>query len=1135
MLIPPFQLPPSSHSSPAGLHRLTGPAPRRPGGRRSRTTQGFTLVVTLIILAAVTILVLAVYGIVSSEKQTSSSYDAVDQADLAVQSGLDHVGVMLKGALADELGVVFSAPLTPATDDKQRPREMLMAANFDAAAGQWKYQPLASGVARPPGGDKLKLPAAGFEARAATDPAVGPAVDANAIEAKRLPTPAPWAARVPRYWMQMRLPAENTGSGGVGDQAEEEAQPEEEKLVARYCFYVEDLQGKLNLANAGIHDTDKNVPLHQDDMVETVIPGPVPFVPGLTVDPAGRWRRQPSSVWTLLRPDLEPVTTSSIPGDINAMHRRLTAVNTKRLAFTPDMWKEQLLASDPLTEWQGIDLLRLNGPEARLPNGSLADAQLRALEENTTGYLAPYDELALVPHGPGLAFGGEQKLNLNQFLAETGGGSGPTDHAKMVASVNTIAAHINRHLPNFKQRAGGYPLPRSAGTDLVAHQMAYLKNLAAGMLDYADKDAVPSVNVAAGGGGGAEDEKAIEYRGTDSHPLVNEYWQRYRFDEYLGRYVKCSITDYVELWNPTNQVVTGKVTCCFEAKGRYTVSSRSYQVMSSLDLVDETDPACRKPQPIDGLQGHWFLPQTVTLQPNEIKVLAFAPVIFKLDGGDLGNVTAVSYFGNAVNADGKDDQESRYRLAFCPEGASNYTVVDLPFTPLERYEKVVKVNSPRQLFNVNLPGLAYRIRGHGFAWNVGDTRAAYYIDYNQEEVSYTHGASPGGRTYRWNVDQEKMPAESRTYLWPDGGHNTEKCTGYIGDRNLDPDDKDLMPPVNPTNSLAERQKFVQRISNAGRFYSMTELGHIFDPIMWNPNMTTWYDEPVTFAQHADLDASKLKLAPSQAELDAHKRFCGGNSLRVGRVEHSLFRPDYRPSPGPGRPLHRGLAASTLLDLFHCGDANSLEAARITGPHVRIDGHVNVNTASRETLRALIAGRLAADPRLRRKNDDAEPAAGQPVLLLPPSKSRTEAQADVMAAAIIQNRPYVTPAEVAEKAVLSPADAAAMQKHDALLPLAPNMPVFGYTQRDASNDRKVSPEWSDAAAEELFSRLWNNSTVRSRHFQVVVCGQAVKIGRDGKAHVAATRSRVFHVFVRPVRRADGTLESQSVEITYSRPL
>lgn len=1103
----------------------------RPENTARPTRQGFTLVVTLVILAAVTILVVGLYGIVSRETQTSASYDAVDQADLAMQSGLDRVGILLKGALADELGVVFSVPLSPAVDDKNRPREMLMAANYDAVAKQWKYQPLASGIPVPANSQKLAMPASGFEKIPVKDPMVGPSVEENAVEARKLPTAAPWAARTPRYWMQVRLPGEEAAAGGQeGEQGSQT--PKEGDVVARYSFYVEDLQGKLNLANAGEHDSAKNIPFRQPEIEKAEVAtapvfGVAPIVPGMKIEPNGRWRRNPSSVWTLLRPDLEPLNSAAIPQSMNAMHQRLTSINAKRLSFSPEMWRELLVSPDPLTNWTGIDAARLSGPNARLANGSLADGQLRALEENTTGYLTPYDELALVPYGPEFKNGGGRKMNINRILYETGGDTGMSDQTKLVERIDEMAEHINSHLPQFSKRAGGYPLPRSEGiTNRAKHKMAYLKCLAAGMLDYADMDPMPSINQTFGGAGSESTESNIEYRGTDSFPIVNEYWQRYRMEEFASRSVKYSLTDFVELWNPTNQVIKGQITCCFEYKGRMVAGFRSYQVMSSLHLAESSG----KPASQNGLAGYWFAPREILLQPNELQVIKFDPVKFTLDGGELGNVVGVDYFGQPAN--GNDDRESRYRLAFKMDGATQFSVVDMPLAPVERYYKNANLTN-RQLFNVSQPGMAYRLRQQGFAWNVGDSRASYFIDYNQEEISYTGGSSPWGRNYR-RLAIDLLPGESRPNFWPDGGHNTVPCPTSIGDTARNPDDISLRPTVNPTNSAAERQKFVQRISNAGRFYSPTEMGNVFDPIMWDPNGGGWFDEKVLYSDHADLKPAVVKI-DSETELDAHKRFCGGNSLRIGRVEHSIFRPDYRSKPDAGRPTDRGMAASALLDLFHCGDANSQDPERIRGPLVRIDGHVNVNTASRDTLRALVAGRLVMDPRLRHDSNDSEPDGSKPTLLLAPSKKRVEAQADVIASAIIENRPYITPAEVAEKAVLSPADAALMEKNSELPLLEASVPVFGYTKRDPSDDLRVRPEWSDAAAEELFSRLWNNSTVRSRHFQVVVCGQAVKIGRDGETHVVSTRSRLYHLFVKPVRAADGTLQGQVVEITYSRPL
>lgn len=82
------------------------------------------------------------------------------------------------------------------------------------------------------------------------------------------------------------------------------------------------------------------------------------------------------------------------------------------------------------------------------------------------------------------------------------------------------------------------------------------------------------------------------------------------------------------------------------------------------------------------------------------------------------------------------------------------------------------------------------------------------------------------------------------------------------------------------------------------------------------------------------------------------------------------------------------------------------------------------------------------------------------------------------------------------------------------------------------------EWSDPALEEVFARIYNNSTVRSRNFRVFVTGQALKPRRSDptQMEVLGTRSRVFHVFVKPIRDPEtGVLVDQKIEITHVRDL
>jgi hypothetical protein len=80
---------------------------------------------------------------------------------------------------------------------------------------------------------------------------------------------------------------------------------------------------------------------------------------------------------------------------------------------------------------------------------------------------------------------------------------------------------------------------------------------------------------------------------------------------------------------------------------------------------------------------------------------------------------------------------------------------------------------------------------------------------------------------------------------------------------------------------------------------------------------------------------------------------------------------------------------------------------------------------------------------------------------------------------------------------------------------------------------IVPEWNDSAAEEVFARIFNSSTVRSRNFRVIVTGQAIRARRSGETDVLASRSRLYHVFIKPERDATGRISSQKVEITYVR--
>ena len=113
---------------------------------------------------------------------------------------------------------------------------------------------------------------------------------------------------------------------------------------------------------------------------------------------------------------------------------------------------------------------------------------------------------------------GTEKLELNALVQAQG--------------VEGIADHIDRNLPNFVGRKGGF----FAGQD-------YLKTLAANIIDYADTD--------------TNSTWSADYRGADSYPLVNQRYHRYERMPSPSNRVIIKVDFFVEFWNPTNDDVSG--------------------------------------------------------------------------------------------------------------------------------------------------------------------------------------------------------------------------------------------------------------------------------------------------------------------------------------------------------------------------------------------------------------------------------------------------------------------------------------------------------------------------------------------------------------------------------------------------
>jgi len=263
------------------------------------------------------------------------------------------------------------------------------------------------------------------------------------------------------------------------------------------------------------------------------------------------------------------------------------------------------------------------------------------------------------------------------------------------------------------------------------------------------------------------------------------------------------------------------------------------------------------------------------------------------------------------------------------------------------------------------------------------------------------------------------------------------------------------PPTAVVPQAPDTNNVLQKIRN-GSMESATELGRIYDPCLWN-----W-----------PLGSSDI---PTNAT--SHPNRGGGNTLRIGRNEHPKFSTN-------------GQVAHQLLDLFAATTNPPGPGGSVT---MKIPGKINLNTATTNALRALVAG-------VTHRNDpDQQPSS------LVVNNSTVERFIQGVAEARTA-KPFFSAAELSN------------------LTNAAGEGVFGNATSLAVTD------WNDAGTEEWFSRIHHLSAVRSRNFLIHVIGQAM---RTNQSSTPISSSRiVVQVYMSPQRSANG-LTTNSQVLTLNR--
>ena len=968
---------------------------------------GFTLAAILVVTAALFILAVGILLVAGIERSTARTFVDRQRADLAARAGLEELCAILNQETAnDDFVVLQTVPASPASTERQpAPQLCLVRGKTEDNEYVYRYFPLFSTASLPPQQPQLAQPE--------TEPLMG----TTANERIHF-TALPYQDKVCAAWQPVR--------------------DDHGRTVARYAYWVEDLQARLD--------------------------------PKLVGNLAGPDQSHARAAWPFPAPGLNPAPLADDAPHLDQIALFVidpTAGPSSQGALAqPLIQRRQLLISPGSI----LAAAHLSAPLARdATTGRLSDVTARAAEENLIANLQPYAERPVIPFVLGLkpALAGTPRLNLNALLAKP-----------PAAAVDEMAAMIRAVLPDFDQRKGGFPED-------------YVKTLAANAIDYADEDSSPTL-------------KANEYRGLDAYPLLSEIALQVGYlglSNHNDRHIMTfRFKLFAELCNPTNQEVTGEARLSYEVALPMDGIGTGVggEPFDSPSLLSNPAIATHDLTRIDGL--YWSHTVSVALQANQYLCYLFADVTYHMDVGAASDYIPDSTPFSLNESEGASGVSLLWNTSVVERAPRILRQQGLIHYQNKNGETVggFKAGKPNTITKAALPGSVYNDHSRMY-YNMGDPRITHYLrSATLDENAFPENSSPNRRNVRLDIYRDDADSKPKVYArvlpseWPDGGHNAA-----VGSWSPGSGDKTEMtdPKFDFPYDPQMRRSAPQWISNRGRFFSATELGRVFDPIMHAPVFSSSEDTD-TFRSKGKLPASSNGW-PDVVSSEPSAFYGGGNTLRIGRPEHPAF--DQSDSPG----LH----AAHLLDLFHAGWSSSENPEKREGPIIRIAGHVNLNTATRDTLRAMAAGALVMDPLLARKLNANH--LGAPVMAPPTEPLSLDAPtltlvADRIADAIILGRPYGSTAGLA-------------WARD-----ADGKYVFG--NRDLYPDA-TDIEWTDAAAEETFARVYEGATVRSRNFRVWIVAQTLAPApAPGQAPVVLAEVKKVHtLFADPGERAaDGAI-------------
>jgi Tfp pilus assembly protein PilX len=519
---------------------------------------------------------------------------------------------------------------------------------------------------------------------------------------------------------------------------------------------------------------------------------------------------------------------------------------------------------------------------------------------------------------------------------------------------------------------------------------------------------------------------AADYRGVDSYPFVNLIYSRYAWTAgtgVTGNPVTIVARTFVDLWNPSSKTAIGTVDLEFK-------NSNGVTMGGAQNFGSEVFPAFSATIPPNGHTVIEAGSRTYTFINGSGITGVSAPLYWKDMSANFDTTFALKWNGTLVD---------EFRGGARRPGSNNGSSLDSGDT--------------KRKYQGNAVALDYN------SGQVGDPRSSYYISTYVFDRNYDGNTAWGGRQFAGGMADQPDGLhpfkEVKFTRWPDQGNdgpNFPATTGISTATSQAPQYGLESPPKSGNVAQNGRGTWIgfadgtiptaiprppnfsglapSIIANSGTMTNICELGNIFDPAQWNGI------------------ASGTSASSAIAG--------GGFSLRIGQAEFPRFNTN-------------GARAAQLLDLF------TIQTNRTNS------GAINLNTATRDALRAVVAGlNLQVSSNLQPTNTAFYPA-----------RSAAGYAGDRFADAVIASRPFLSVAQ---------------------LSYATNSlgTYFGNTNQWGTLSEAPSM-WNDVAREQFFSDILPLINVRSRNLRVFVCGQVL----DNRGKILGNANFVFNVFLEPI--------------------